>query len=59
MQFVKKTHKPAKNQEDLPKPVSTAVKSETEMFQEIEEFLKTQVKASKANLYGTMAQLVI
>ena len=59
MQFAKKTHKPAKNQEDLPTPVVATGKSEAEMFTEIEWLLKSTVKASSAGLFSTMAQLII
>jgi hypothetical protein len=40
MQFAKKTHKPAKNQEDTPTPVVPQGKSETEMFTDLEWVLK-------------------
>jgi len=60
MQYAKKTHKPAKNNQDLPTPVvATSGKSESEMFTELEYLLKSSTKASAAGLYSTMAQLVI
>lgn len=60
MQYAKKTHKPAKNQDDVPTPVvATGGKSEAEMFTEIEWLLKSSVKASSEGLYSTMAQLII
>jgi hypothetical protein len=59
MQFAKKTHKPAKNQEDTPTPVAAQGKSETEMFTDLEWLLKSTVKASQPGLYSTMAQQII
>ena len=59
MQYAKKTHKPAKNQEDTPTPVAISGKSEADMFTDIEALLKSYVKATKAGLYSTMAQQVI